>query len=453
MGYWRNADRDLRISFFAAHGVRPKVLICYPIKYKDKLYGLLYAGDPARPELTEEQADMGMLVAHQLAASMYHMESEALYERQKKRHDTYKEIVQGILVTQDKEDYLQLFIEFFQQQLGSPFMCLLLHTPDEAGLRIYSSSSAPNELYTVYAEDAEQIYFADGIPGFNLLNKPIRREWKSWQLVEHPMVFEQRLLGLFTVQFRDEGQRREYETIFHMTNVLLVTKLLVQQPGAVPSGEDIMRLLRDTLLTQEPIAHSRAAEIQRLAQDLLEPLNHSAEEIEWIGHAAFLAPYPIGLLREYLGDIPAVCILRHMHYYLLAYNGEEDAGESSHLYLAKVLLMLTKYTEQGGRQWKETLPIPIAEPLMRSFEQLIAPSPVAAQEVGGVRFTTRERDILDGLLTGLNNKQIAEKLFISTHTVKNHITKIYEKLGVHSRSQAISHMYQATGKTDFLRKQ
>ncbi|MFD1909663.1 GAF domain-containing protein [Paenibacillus rhizoplanae] len=113
MGYWRNADRDLRISFFAAHGVRPKVLICYPIKYKDKLYGLLYAGDPARPELTEEQADMGMLVAHQLAASMYHMESEALYERQRKRHDTYKEIVQGILVTQDKEDYLQLFIEFF----------------------------------------------------------------------------------------------------------------------------------------------------------------------------------------------------------------------------------------------------------------------------------------------------------------------------------------------------
>lgn len=207
-----------------------------------------------------------------------------------------------------------------------------------------------------------------------------------------------------------------------------------------------MRLLRDTLLTQEPIAHSRAAEIQRLAQDLLEPLSHSAEEMEWIGQAALLAPYPIGLLIKYLGDIPAVCVLRHMHYYLTDYNGQEDVGESSHLYLAKVLLMLTKYTEQGGRQWKETLPIPVPEPLMRSFEQLIAPPPVAVQQEGGVRFTTRENDILDGLLTGLNNKQIAEKLFISTHTVKNHITKIYEKLGVHSRSQAISQIYQATGK-------
>lgn len=453
MGYWRNADRDLRISFFVAHGLKPKVMICYPIKYKNKLYGVLFAGDPLRPELTEGQADMGMLVAHQLAASMYHLESEALYERQKKRHEAYQEIVRALVATPDKEDYLQLFIECFQQQIDCTFMCLLLHLPDGERTEVYSSSTAPDELYTLYAEDAKRIYFADGIPGFNLLNKPIRREWRGRQLVEHPMVFEQRLLGLFTIQFKDDRQRQEYELFLQMTNVLLVTKLLMKLPLDSPSGADFMQLLQDVSLTREPGEHNRALTIKNLAQGLLVPLNHPAEEIEWLGQAALLAPYDLDLLAGYLGELPPVCILRHMEDYLSGSNRKKDAGESSYVFLAKVLLMLTWYTDKGKREWKETLPIPIAEPLLRSFEQLINPQPSAALQGGGVHFTSREEDILDGLLLGLNNKEIAEKLFISTHTVKNHITKIYEKLGVHSRSQAISQMYQTTGRTDSINKQ
>ena len=49
----------------------------------------------------------------------------------------------------------------------------------------------------------------------------------------------------------------------------------------------------------------------------------------------------------------------------------------------------------------------------------------------------RERDILGRLLEGMTNVDIGKALFISEKTVRNHITKIYEKLGVKSRSQAI----------------
>lgn len=353
-------------------------MICYPIKYKNKLYGVLFAGDPLRPELTEGQADMGMLVAHQLAASLYHLESEALYERQKKRHEAYQEIVRALVATPDKEDYLQLFIECFQQQIDCSFMCLLLHLPDGEGTEVYSSSTAPDELYTLYAEDAKRIYFADGIPGFNLLNKPIRREWRGRQLVEHPMVFEQRLLGLFTIQFRDERQRQEYELFLQMTNVLLVTKLLVKLPLEPPSRADLIQLLQDVSLTRDPGEYNRAVTVKNLAQGLLEQMNRSAEEIEWISQAALLAPYDVELLAGYLGEIEPVCILRHMEGILSGSNGKKDPGESSCLYLAKVLIMLKWYTDKGRRDWKETLPALIPGPLVRSFEQFIHPPPDAA---------------------------------------------------------------------------
>ncbi|MCF6136747.1 response regulator [Pseudalkalibacillus berkeleyi] len=51
--------------------------------------------------------------------------------------------------------------------------------------------------------------------------------------------------------------------------------------------------------------------------------------------------------------------------------------------------------------------------------------------------TDREKDVLICLVEGLSNKQIAERLFISDKTVKIHVSNIFKKLGVKSRSQAI----------------
>ena len=50
--------------------------------------------------------------------------------------------------------------------------------------------------------------------------------------------------------------------------------------------------------------------------------------------------------------------------------------------------------------------------------------------------TDREREVLDLLAQGLTNKEIAEKLFITTNTVKRHLKAVFEKLDVHTRSAA-----------------
>ena len=50
----------------------------------------------------------------------------------------------------------------------------------------------------------------------------------------------------------------------------------------------------------------------------------------------------------------------------------------------------------------------------------------------------REREVLDGLAEGQAYKQIADKLGVSIHTVRNYIRRIYEKLHVHTKSEAVS---------------
>lgn len=50
----------------------------------------------------------------------------------------------------------------------------------------------------------------------------------------------------------------------------------------------------------------------------------------------------------------------------------------------------------------------------------------------------RELEILQALATGASNKQIAQRLFISEATVKTHLIHVYQKLGVETRTAAVS---------------
>lgn len=54
------------------------------------------------------------------------------------------------------------------------------------------------------------------------------------------------------------------------------------------------------------------------------------------------------------------------------------------------------------------------------------------------RLSARERDVLRLTMQGRDNEEIGKALFISDKTVRNHVSRIYEKLGVGSRAQAVA---------------
>jgi two-component system nitrate/nitrite response regulator NarL len=61
----------------------------------------------------------------------------------------------------------------------------------------------------------------------------------------------------------------------------------------------------------------------------------------------------------------------------------------------------------------------------------------------GVRLTKREREVIDLVTDGLGNKQIAQRLNLATHTVKNYVARILEKLALHSRLQLAAFAHEA----------
>ncbi len=55
----------------------------------------------------------------------------------------------------------------------------------------------------------------------------------------------------------------------------------------------------------------------------------------------------------------------------------------------------------------------------------------------GTPLTDRERDVLELVARGATNREIAANLFLSPHTVKEHTSALYRKLGVRNRAEAV----------------
>ena len=88
----------------------------------------------------------------------------------------------------------------------------------------------------------------------------------------------------------------------------------------------------------------------------------------------------------------------------------------------------------------ESLAKPVhPDELLARIRKYVAPhKPPAEGEIAAPELTNREREVLGLLAQGLNQGEIAHALVISEKTVATHIQHVLEKLGVHSRAEAVA---------------
>ena len=66
----------------------------------------------------------------------------------------------------------------------------------------------------------------------------------------------------------------------------------------------------------------------------------------------------------------------------------------------------------------------------------------SAKSTGEYNLSEREKEIISGLAAGNSYNLLADKLFISIHTVRSHIRNIYKKLQVHNKSEAVARAFK-----------
>lgn len=82
---------------------------------------------------------------------------------------------------------------------------------------------------------------------------------------------------------------------------------------------------------------------------------------------------------------------------------------------------------------------PITSSIAKKILQLFPKTPARSTEFD--KLATREREVLQLLMNGYSYKMVAAELNISIETVRTHIKRIYEKLHVHSASEAYAKIF------------
>jgi DNA-binding CsgD family transcriptional regulator len=107
----------------------------------------------------------------------------------------------------------------------------------------------------------------------------------------------------------------------------------------------------------------------------------------------------------------------------------------SELYGGLIALVFTAVGIYVGSRWargRRGVVVAPAPPV-RPGEPLVAD----AARLAELGITPREHEILGLIAEGLSNREIGQRLFISENTVKTHSSRLFDKLGVRRRVQAV----------------
>jgi DNA-binding NarL/FixJ family response regulator len=140
--------------------------------------------------------------------------------------------------------------------------------------------------------------------------------------------------------------------------------------------------------------------------------------------------------RQISMDVPTTKIL------MLTVSDEEDdlyeaikAGANGYL-LKEISVEEVAEAIRAVVQGQSLISPSMASKLLNEFNSL-ARKAEERQQYPAPALTSRELEVLKLVARGMSNREIADQLYISENTVKNHVRNILEKLHLHSRMEAV----------------
>jgi pimeloyl-ACP methyl ester carboxylesterase/DNA-binding CsgD family transcriptional regulator len=164
------------------------------------------------------------------------------------------------------------------------------------------------------------------------------------------------------------------------------------------------------------------------------------EEIDSFNRLQQVSATPMGasrMVRGYAGiDVQAQAVLVRCPTLVMHAHGDEripfDEGR-----LVASLIPGARFVPLSSRNHVTLAHEPAWQTLVDELRAFLEPAPPPGAAIAFSALTLRERELLELIAEGRDNDDIARRLQLSNKTVRNHITRIFSKMQVTTRAQAI----------------
>ncbi|WP_067728961.1 LuxR C-terminal-related transcriptional regulator [Oceanobacillus damuensis] len=451
--FWENIDKDPRSIFFKRHQFKPKSLLCYPMKQHDGSTKLLFGGNINKDGFSSSELELVKTLAIMLEAHsvIHHLQSEN--DNQLRRLSSLIEISKLMVAAPDLKRIVYILVDIGLNLVEGTFSCLILKDIQNDKVKLISRGKAPDSIGE-YAKDVAKRFF-DG-NSREPQTPTVQVTEDGDRVVECPLFNRGQAVGILCVGLSNQSEAQLQEHINYLETLSIMGGASLQLAGKEEEQyeENQVNMLSRAIAQFDKEAYAEAENTANLAGKYAMNLGLDAAVIKEIIYACQLSCYTPEFIRETFPEKRIDLIVKEGKALV---EGSpllwEEASVGGQVF---ALAMMYSRSDSIEAIPKEI----IGNETVQAFISFVMDSRVIEEEIDLDGISTerkidsvtstikemdlspREQEVLDLVIQGLNNKEIAQELYISGHTVKNHVTKIFQKLDVPDRAHAISKVYQ-----------
>ncbi|MFC4402437.1 LuxR C-terminal-related transcriptional regulator [Gracilibacillus xinjiangensis] len=449
--FWERTDKDPRTSLFHKESIHPKSLFCFPIKQEDEFDMLLFGGSFKTETFSNKSAELIRLLMTIFEVGYLVKTLQKENTHLITRSQALTEIGKLLTTTPDYKRIIYILVDISMNLVEGLFSFVVLKESQTGAMKLISRGQADG--MEEYAQEAAKRYYH----AEEVRQSPSVREIQSGHtVIECPIFHRDKLLGVLCVGMRENEEIIDEHLHFLQTLSIMggVSLQLLAQEEDGTEDKQIHALFKAVKHFDEA-KYRKMKEAEQLAFEFSSIQGFALPMLKTITNACRLSYYSPDFIREILPDSKVAEILETGEALLNGSNSLswEDASICAQVYALVITYVEDKSTdvyknrENGIAAEFDTF---LNETKFKEVELTLSPEEVIAEQkiesiestIKELNLSPREQEVLDLVIQGNNNKEIAEQLYISNHTVKNHVTKIFQKLEVPDRAHAISKVYQ-----------
>jgi DNA-binding CsgD family transcriptional regulator len=456
--YWTNISKDPRLIQFTRCNVIPKTLFAYPISTVQDETILLFGGHFSKASISAAERELTKTFAYMVGAHLVMSDLQQQNEQQVQRLSSLSEISSLMATTQDVTKLVYLLVDITLNLVEGNFSCVIFKDFKSKRIKLISRGKSALDVKS-YAKEVSAEYLSDeSIPGKGYSYDPVIFDTvPGEQLIQCLLYNGEKVQGVLCAGV-DEKKDLSQENRNFLQTLSIIASISLQMiyKEEEDTEEHQVFLLYRAVAQFDKEKYSISKEASRIASSYAIELGLNAEIMKDIIYACRLSYYEPEFIQEILPDRKVDTIVEEGNTLMRKAHAAtwDESGIGGQVYG----LVMTYAMYKGLHH----LPASIKDkPLVQDFLSVIQASAVMEEEInpdeevvndeklhsvaGSIKemdLSPREQEVLDLVVRGQNNKEIAKELFISNHTVKNHVTKIFQKLGVSDRAHAISKVYR-----------